>query len=1098
MIRQSLVSGLIAGLVLVLAVLFPAFSLLIYPTAFGLRWPPMPDLVRSLLLMGCAALGTVALVGVGSLAAIRVRASDVIEGLRAGTISGLSVGLVLYVVLVSPTAGLAASLKLWAFEPTLLMPLPANNMVFYYLRDLLWSFPNELVLALLAGALVGGIEGALVGRLRPRVTQESSTLLALVTDRRGHRRWFAGNEDALRIGILVGLGAGLLLGLIVLANWMADLQAQWLELRTAMEQGQVSQVLDLQVGGLISHLLSPLAILVTVGAGVLVVWLIKDPPRRYLSRLHGAAVAAAMMGLVVAVCSYQIVRVYVGLSHYFWFGEVLQLTPAEALSGLSVVEMPYVPLILNYLAPPVIVGLCVAVAAAWVVPQAAIYTTVLAQFLRRPADRAAAIQRRLASDPEALFPHLYHLFDQDREAVQVLTHLAFQLARSDPRKALLVSAYHTLLRHGEQVPRALQTVRQVLARQTSWHWQRAISELYRVLDEGMGAQTLEQVATIAPLPEELPSSLPPFLSLVSEGLGRVLVELKKIERVEDLNAKLSFFNSVQDAILSLLRYTDFSVKASQGYATRYPEAEVVRVLLGQWQEWVLEAARTLQGRADLWVAIKVRQMAFAPRLRQCVLVTNRGLNVAQYVRVRVADGEGYRVLDGAEQQVEILSPQETREFEFVLAPRAAVPLRLEWQITYDDAVDQDRRLTFADQITFDEMGKPFERIFPIPYVTGTPLRSGEMFVGRQDVFDFVRQHLLGRYQNNVIVLHGQRRTGKTSILYRLQEVLAESHLAVLIDMQGKAARGMADFLYTVADDVAYALEGHGIRVQLPERLEFEATPEHVFRAWFVRDVVPALDKAAPAAWRDNGGARNVLLMFDEFEELQGRVEDGRLDAGVFPYLRNLMQHEPRLDFIFSGTHKLEELGAAYWSILFNIAAYKRITFLNPDDVRRLIAEPVSPYGMEYDPLAIDRILQVTAGHPYFAQVVCHEMVAYHNETERSYMTMACVDQVLDRIIERGEAHFKYIWAEATRAERQVLLSLTDLLPDPDAGATPDRISTDLARRGYPLTSDALQHVLATLLAKDTLARSSPHSRLYRFKIDLLRRWVGQTRPAVAA
>ena len=47
-----------------------------------------------------------------------------------------------------------------------------------------------------------------------------------------------------------------------------------------------------------------------------------------------------------------------------------------------------------------------------------------------------------------------------------------------------------------------------------------------------------------------------------------------------------------------------------------------------------------------------------------------------------------------------------------------------------------------------------------------------MFVGRQDVFDFVREHLLGTYQNNVIVLHGQRRTGKTSILYRLNEVLA--------------------------------------------------------------------------------------------------------------------------------------------------------------------------------------------------------------------------------------------------------------------------------------------------------------------------------------
>ncbi|HSR31641.1 MAG TPA: hypothetical protein VLY63_13830, partial [Anaerolineae bacterium] len=280
------------------------------------------------------------------------------------------------------------------------------------------------------------------------------------------------------------------------------------------------------------------------------------------------------------------------------------------------------------------------------------------------------------------------------------------------------------------------------------------------------------------------------------------------------------------------------------------------------------------------------------------------------------------------------------------------------------------------------------------------------------------------------------------------------------------------------------LENHQISVDLPERTEYEAVPEFTFRSRFLRSVVSKLD------------SRNLLFMFDEFEELQRRVEDGRLEPEIFPFLRNLMQHEPRIDFLFSGTHKLEELGAEYWSILFNIAAYKQITFLEKDEVHRLVTEPVAADGMEFDPLAIDRIVQVTAGHPYFTQVVCHEMVAYHNEVERNYITVTCVDQVLERIIERGEAHFKYIWAGARPDEQRVMLALADLLPDADAAATPAQVTQELARNGIEMSQDELLRALAHLRAKDIVARSGPQSSLYRFKIDLIRRWIGIARPGV--
>jgi hypothetical protein len=152
--------------------------------------------------------------------------------------------------------------------------------------------------------------------------------------------------------------------------------------------------------------------------------------------------------------------------------------------------------------------------------------------------------------------------------------------------------------------------------------------------------------------------------------------------------------------------------------------------------------------------------------------------------------------------------------------------------------------------------------------------------------------------------------------------------------------------------------------------------------------------------------------------------------------------------------------------------------------------------MEYDPLAVDRIIQVAAGHPYFTQVICHEMVAFHNEVERSYMTVTCVDQVLERIVERGEAHFKYIWAGATPDEQRVMLALTDLLPDGEAAATPAQMAEELARKGYEVSDEALTHALLQLQARDIVVRSGVQSSLYRFKIDLIRRWIAGTRPSL--
>jgi hypothetical protein len=249
-----------------------------------------------------------------------------------------------------------------------------------------------------------------------------------------------------------------------------------------------------------------------------------------------------------------------------------------------------------------------------------------------------------------------------------------------------------------------------------------------------------------------------------------------------------------------------------------------------------------------------------------------------------------------------------------------------------------------------------------------------------------------------------------------------------------------------------------------------------FRARFLRQIYPQM------------GKKQLLLMFDEFEEIQRHVEEGHIGEGIFPFLRNLMQHEDKVDFLFSGTHKLEDLVAEYWSILFNIATYKKISFLERAEVERLVGEPVAPFGMAYDPLAVDHVYEVTAGQPFLTQLVCHEIVAYHNEARRSYITVADVDLVLERIAERGEAHFKYIWAEADPAERAVMLALAELLAH-SGGATVEDVAGLSERRDRSLGLEGALHALLRLESRDIVARTALGSERFRFRVDLVRRWV---------
>jgi hypothetical protein len=1089
MIRRALNVGVLAGLLLSLSGLYPALSL--YLPVMLPEWGGRPinsEVINGLLLMLSAGVGIPTLFVASIFAVHRAQAWGWKKGFKVGALTGGVAGLFVYITLMAPLNALLAFDNIATFRPSFDMILPPPTTFTRFLV----TFENSLYLlefTLGGGVLLFGLIGLLAGRhWRTRSMPPKLTLFSLSMTNKTRHEWFADNEDTIRTGLLVGVLVGAAVFMTFISHTYIAFAAGWPELTALLQSSEVGFVTG-SVGEVLP-ILWPLLSLGLMGLGGFIVIFSRNPADRFRCRIRGTVLAMHTTFLFLYAVGLRDLFLHLGLFPYYLV-HLMRDDPATAAQIPPEIWVMVQPvfftakpqgLITAVLASPWIF-LIATIIMGWVfgAMQGLFYGAAIPWFYKQPVDKAAVLLRRLQRNAHEVLPIIYAMFKDMGQAYDVLAHLAAYSQRNFPDQSHLMAAYHTLgtTHSSADVLITVKTVREILHQHPEWQWSADFEAVYGSANEVLQARTLDHLLLIKPPPTQQTSSLPPIVVKSLDRMSRILTELHKVEKVDDLPTKLIFLENSLAVIHQSQQFIKREFQRPDSSQAVFPAHAALIAALDNAEEVVLTAVTRLKGRADIISTLQSKTPTYSSPLPLVFQINNRGLNVAQQLRLKLLSGSDYRVT-GSEHAIEILPPGEERQVTLMVMPHYGTRrLRVEWEIVYDDAVDADRRMTFADVAEFTERDKPFQRIFPIPYVTGTPLKTDDVFVGRSDVFTFIRENLLGVHQNNVIILHGQRRTGKTSVLYRLGQMMRDTHYGVLIDMQGKPARGEVDFLYSIADDIVFTLEDHGVVVDLPARSEFEEAPEFYFRSRFLRGLQPHL----------NG--KNLLLLFDEFEELQRRVEDGRLSPDIFQFLRNLMQHEKYVDFVFSGTHKLEDLGAEYWSVLFNIAAYKPITFLSYNEIRQLILEPIKESNLEYDSLAIDRIMDVTAGHPYFSQLVLHEMIVYHNETERNYITVTDVNHALEQIVERGEAHFKYIWSESSAVERLVLQAMSELLVGKE-GVSLNDVCACLEQRGHQ-KAPILPQAFVTLTGRDILMRKG---QLYSFKVDLIRLWIERTRPSL--
>jgi tetratricopeptide (TPR) repeat protein/photosystem II stability/assembly factor-like uncharacterized protein len=361
-----------------------------------------------------------------------------------------------------------------------------------------------------------------------------------------------------------------------------------------------------------------------------------------------------------------------------------------------------------------------------------------------------------------------------------------------------------------------------------------------------------------------------------------------------------------------------------------------------------------------------------------------------------------------------------------------------------------------------------------PYIAGAPVTDPAMFFGREDVFSWIEQNIAGRYASNTLVIHGQRRVGKTSVLKQLHLRLPERFVPVFFDLQGRTHATIDRFLWRLAREIVRTVRTRfEAELGRPEQEPFSRDPEY-FVHGFMDEVRQAI-----------GGDRSVVVVFDEFDTLEEPTAKEMLGQDLIPFFSRILQTAENVSFVFSigsSGHKLEHMQAGYTDF-FRSALYKKISFLEPDQTKRLITEPAKGVA-EYDRRAVKRIQALASGHPYFTQLICHELFARCQKTDLWQVDERSVEAVLPDVVERGTVNLKSVWDEASDEERYTLAALASLGKPAKRGEVVRRLQDHKVR----ISEEEVGTALRTLAVKDVLADDNT------FTVDLVRLWLAQNKP----
>lgn len=408
--------------------------------------------------------------------------------------------------------------------------------------------------------------------------------------------------------------------------------------------------------------------------------------------------------------------------------------------------------------------------------------------------------------------------------------------------------------------------------------------------------------------------------------------------------------------------------------------------------------------------------------------------------------------------------------------------------------------------------KPIPNKYAAVAESGPLSADSEMFYGQKRYIKTVVDTIIESPSKQVII-YGQKRSGKSSVLNRIEQELTAARAFCVQFSMGKIVRNMSDvaFYYKILSEIDDSLEairedgGIAPDFSIPSRSEFQnedvENPLETFTK-YMRQFKRACQRTE--GWKD----RRLVVLIDEFTYMYGAIKLKRISPTIMMQWKAITQDEKaQFSAVLVGQDVVPAFKKEpYARNAFGVINDIRLSYLDEDDARDLIVKPILDNGTSrYSDKAVELIMDYTACNPYYIQIFCSYLVNFMNEKHYNSVTEADVLDVASSLITGVKA------LDSAKFENLLSSGETDNEDDSEGTFVDDAIksysdeqvetvlkgvakasSTKVwASRGDIVTSldfETEEGILDQLYSRDVVDRKDD-KLYYRIKVRLYKEWL---------